>query len=46
MNDYAEAFKNRFSGFAISNEEIAVFSTLHSGRQKQLKFTLRSFSRL
>ena len=25
MNDYAEAFKNRFSGFAISNEEIAVF---------------------
>lgn len=37
MNDYAEAFKNRFSGFAISNEEIAVFSTLHSGRQKQLK---------
>lgn len=26
MNDYAEAFKNRFSGFGISNEEIAVFT--------------------
>lgn len=25
MNDYAQAFKNRFSGFGISSEDIAVF---------------------